>query len=365
MKNASLPIGVMSLALSCHAAPAGPAPGPKASDVSAKTASAGPAPSSPESAGSRQLNVIALPGGAGGIGFDDLVFSHRRRLLLVPAGRTGQLDVVDPQTKLVTAIAGFSAAEPSTTGHDFGTTSADEGRGVVFAIDRTTKLLHVVDEASRKIVASEPLAGSPDYVRWVETTGEVWVTEPDEERIEIFAVPNGAAPTPKAGTFIKIAGGPESLVIDNKREWAFTHLWKGSTIVIDLRARAILGKWKNGCEGSRGIALDETRGHLFVGCSEGKVATLDVDHEGQSVGEATTGSGVDIIAFSPERRHLYAPGANSATMAILDVADSGALRTLARVPTASGAHCVAADDRGGIWLCDPAKGQLLFVRDDY
>jgi hypothetical protein len=361
MKN-KLTIAIASLLVSCRG-PAGQGAAPPASDGTAKNPPQGAASSSAPRA-EASANAIALPGGAGGIGFDDLVYSRRTRVLLVPAGRTGQLDIVDPSTKLVTSIAGFATAEPNAKGHEHGTTSADEGRGIVFAIDRTTKLLHVVDPALGKIVVSEPLAGSPDYVRWVETTGEVWVTEPDEERIEIFTLPSGAAPKPKGGTFIKIAGGPESLVIDNKREWAFTHLWKGSTIVIDLRARAVLGKWKNGCEGSRGIALDETRGHLFVGCSEGKVFALDVDHEGQSLGTVSTGSGVDIIAFSPERRHVYAPGAKSATMTIIDVAETGALRALGTVPTTPGAHCVAADDRGGVWLCDPAKGQLLFVKDD-
>ena len=360
--KSELTIAVASLRLSCR--PAGQGAAPPVSEGTAKAPPEGASSSSAPGA-VPSANAIPLPGGAGGIGFDDLVFSRRARVLLVPAGRTGQLDIVDPSTKVVTSIGGFATAEPNAKGHDHGTTSADEGRGTVFAIDRTTKLLQVVDPALAKIVASEPLAGSPDYVRWVEATGEVWVTEPDEERIEIFTIPSGAAPKPKGGTFIKIAGGPESLVVDNKREWAFTHLWKGSTIVIDLRARAILGKWKNGCEGSRGIALDETRGHLFIGCSEGKVFALDVDHEGQSLGAATTGSGVDIIAFSPERRHLYAPGASSATMTIVDIAETGALRALGTVPTTPGAHCVAADDRGGVWLCDPAKGQLLLVKDDY
>lgn len=309
--------------------------------------------------------TIAMPGGQGGIGFDDLVFGRRTKLVLAPAGRTGNLDLVDPSTRLVTPIAGFAVAEPNAKGHDQGTTSADEGRDIVFAIDRTTKLLHVVDTAQRKIVASTPLAGSPDYVRWVETTGEVWVTEPDEERIEIFSVPSGAAAKPESSAFIKVAGGPESLVIDTKRQWAFTHLWKGATIVIDLRARAILGKWKNGCDDSRGIALDQARGHLFVGCSEGKVFSLDVDHEGRSIASIPTGSGVDIIAYSPERRHLYAPSGSTATMTIVDVAETGDLRQLGTVPTARGAHCVTADDRGGVWVCDPERGQLLFVKDDY
>ena len=151
--------------------------------------------------------------------------------------------------------------------------------------------------------------------------------------------------------------------IDNERQRALTHLWKSSSVVIDLRSRSITATWHNGCSGSRGIALDESRGFLFAGCSEGKAFTIDVNHGGKRVGSATTGTGVDVIAYSASLRHLYVPGAASATMAVLDVKDTGELSTLATLPTAKGAHCVAADDQSGVWVCDPEGGRLLYWKD--
>ena len=48
--------------------------------------------------------------------------------VLVPAGRSGNLDLVDPKTLDVVAISGFSTSATFTLGaHDSGTTSADEG----------------------------------------------------------------------------------------------------------------------------------------------------------------------------------------------------------------------------------------------
>jgi hypothetical protein len=58
---------------------------------------------------------------------------------------------------------------------------------------------------------------------------------------------------------VHVAGGPESLVIDAGRDRAYTHLWKAATVAIDLHAHSVAGQWKNGCEGSRGIAVDEVR----------------------------------------------------------------------------------------------------------
>ncbi len=307
---------------------------------------------------------VALPGGEGGIGFDDLGYASGLRKVLAPAAGTGKLDLIDPDTLAVTSIGGFSAS-PFQGGHDTGTTSADEGRGLLFATDRTTRLLAVVDPSAKAIVSSAKLAGSPDYVRWVEATGELWVTEPDSQAIEVFSLGAGPTPTPVHLTDIRVPGGPESLVIDAARKKAFAHLWKGSTVAIDLPSHAVVATWPNGCGGSRGIAIDSRRGLLFAGCSEGKLSVLDIDHGGKQLGAVSSGSGVDIIAYSPTLAHAYLPGAKSATMAVVGIGGGGVPTVLGTVPTARGAHCVAADDRGHAYVCDPDHGRLLVFADAY
>jgi hypothetical protein len=309
-------------------------------------------------------SAVPIPGGTGGVGFDDLLFAPGLHRVLVPAGRTGNLDLIDPATREVTAIAGFSTAERA-EGHSQGTTSACEGRGLLFASDRNEQKLVVVDPQKRGIVASVKLAAKPDYVRWSEPTSEVWVTEPAAKQIEVFSIPakGTPTPTPTLAATIRVEGGPESLVIDARRGRAYTHLWKLSTVAVDLRARSITATWKNGCEESRGIALDEERGLLFAGCDEGKATAMDLQQAGRVVSTLATGKGVDVIAFAPKLRHLYVPGEDSGTMVIAGVAKNGKLSELATVPTAKGAHCVTEDDRGGVWVCDPQAGQLLHFQD--
>jgi hypothetical protein len=323
------------------------------------------APSETPTQGVPELHAVAvpLPGGAAGIGFDDLGFAAPLHRLLVPAGRTGDLDLVDPVSHKVVALSGFSSQARFESGHGEGTTSADMGNGLLFAIDRSARELVVLDPAVRKVLARAQLASSPDYVRWVAPTHEVWVTEPDAERIEVFGLPKAGSPVPAHEGFVAAPGGPESLVIDAGRGRAFTHTWTGTTLVVDLRTRAIVARWPNGCEGSRGIALDPRRGFLFVGCAEGRAVVLDVDDGGTILSRLDAGAGVDIIGYNPTLGHLYLPGGKSATMAILGVASTGKLRRLATVPTARGAHCVVADDHHQAWVCDPHHGQLLLVDD--
>src|SRR5437867_1236002 len=80
----------------------------------------------------------------------------------------------------------------------------------------------------------------------------------------------GASPKPEHVAFIPVPGGPESLAIDKTRGRGYSNLWTGTTVAIDLKSRAISERWSNGCEGSRGLALDEQGGRLFVGCAEGR-----------------------------------------------------------------------------------------------
>jgi hypothetical protein len=220
----------------------------------------------------------------------------------------------------------------------------------------------IVDPTAMKIVGTAPLAGGPDYVRWVAPTGEVWVTEPNKKQIEVFAFAKGKLTHQAA---IDVAGGPESLVIDATRGRAYTHTWDDATVVIDLTKRKEVARWKNGCKASRGIALDEARGLLFVGCDEGRATALDLAHDGKRVGSVETGKGVDIIAYSPALGHLYVPGGDSATLTIVGVGKDGALAALGSVAVAADSHCVAVDDAAHAYVCDPARGALLVVTDPF
>ncbi len=331
-----------------------------------ETGSAAPVPAKPEpSARTPEIakaTQLVLPGGAGGIGFDDLRFSPELHRVLAPAGRTGKLDLIDPSSGAIESIDGFSSDATFGGGHGEGTTSVDSGGGFLFATDRGRTEIAIMDPTAKKIVGTAKLAGTPDYVRWVEPAKEVWVTEPGKKQIEYFALV--ASKLVRKGAF-EVSGGPESLVIDATRARAYTHTWDDATVVIDLPQHKEVARWKNGCEASRGIALDERRGFLFVGCEEGKATALDVAHDGKQLGAVPTGKGVDIIAYSAALAHLYVPGSDSATLTIIGVSATGKLAVLGTPPAASGSHCVTADDTGHAYVCDPKHGALLVVPDPY
>ena len=151
-------------------------------------------------------------------------------------------------------------------------------------------------------------------------------------------------------------------MIDGARGRAYANLWTDTTLAIDLHKRTVVARWKNGCNGSRGLALDPARGFLFVGCKEGKLESLSLS-DGHHLGEVSSGDGVDIIAYAPSLHHAYLPGAASATMAVVGISSSGKADR-----SRNGTHRQGQSlrDRGRHQQClhlRSAAGQLLIFHD--
>jgi hypothetical protein len=89
---------------------------------------------------------------------------------------------VDPDKQNIQIIAPFSETDNSSARTGGGITSADACTGLIYAIDRSSDLLHVVDPKTGDALAIVALASEPKQVRFVADSDEVWVTEASSER---------------------------------------------------------------------------------------------------------------------------------------------------------------------------------------
>jgi len=317
--------------------------------------------------------AITIPNGEGGIGFDDMTFSSGLHKVLIPAGHTGKLYLIDPSTYAMTVIGGFSSSTKFQKGHDAGITSADEGGGFLFVLDHGKKEIVVIDPKTAAVAARAPLAGDSDYVRYVEYPisqrksylkhKEIWVTEPHNKQIEVFKF--SADPLSLSLVVrIPVPDGPESLMVDHQRNKAYTNFGRQAG-AIDLASHAIVATWPNGCEKSRGDALDESKGFLFVSCAEGKAVVFDIHQGHQEISNLTTDPGADVISYNTKLSHLYLTSSNKASLSVLGVSAQGKLSLLAHAQADQRAHCVVSDDQDNIWVCDPPRGQVLRFKDSF
>jgi len=315
---------------------------------------------------SLKATAVAIPDCKDGVGLDDVNFSKNLHKVLLPAGRTGKLYMIDPSSFVMTSVEGFSSSHENKKGQKVGISSADEGEGFLFAADHGTEKLEAVNIKTGVVEASATLAGDADFVRYVGAHHEVWATEMNESKrqIEVFAFTAGDKPVLSHALDIPVTDGPESLTIDHSRKRAYTNFGKQAA-AIDIDTHAVISQWPNGCEKPRGTAVDEQRGFLFVGCGEGKAVVLDLNQNGKEVGSLATGAGADLIDYNPGLSHLYITGSKSATLSVLGVSPKGELSLLGMGQAAERSHCVAGDDQNNIWVCDPKHGQLLRYKDTF
>lgn len=313
--------------------------------------------------GTSGFTAASLSSDGTGIKFDDGIYSMTLHKVIVPGAGTGNLFLIDPDTMAVSAITGFAkppAAPPSVPSG--GVTSVSEGNGLLYATDPTDQKLYVVDPATQSIVTSVALAGSPDYVRYVATTNEVWVTEPDTvEQIEVFSVKTDPR-KPKHSVNIKIPGGPEGLYINNTLKVAYANGSSTSTMAIDLQRHTVKTAFTSGCAEPKNILADEASGLAFVGCGEGGVGAVDLK-QGKMVSQLRVGSKTDSFGFSPTLRHLYLPGTS---LTIVGVTTTGTLSKLTEVVTPGGTskHAVS-DGQRHAWDLKADTGQAMRIDDDY
>jgi DNA-binding beta-propeller fold protein YncE len=314
--------------------------------------------------------VIGLPGTTGPIYFDDMVYDAKLGKVLIPANETGKLVLIDPSTRKVQDIAGFTP-QKNASGQMEGITSITTGRDVLFTTNRGALSLSVIDPTSGSIISSTAVMSIPDYVRYISATGEVWVTESAMGQIEVFSLPAGKNTAPVHSGVIPVPDGPESLVIDKLNGLAYTNRpGKGLTEVINVFTHNIVKEWGNGCSQARGLALDEKNGFLFVACQEGKIVILDTNNGGAQLTSQTFGGDLNLISYNPSLQHLYLPSSASALLVIFKVAKTvngsqinATLSELGTADTALGSGCVISDDHNNIWVCDPNHGQVLLIRD--
>ena len=297
--------------------------------------------------------VVDLPGAAKQIDFDDIVYSQRLNRIIVPARGSG-LYLVDPDSGEATRVLDTPAA------------SADEGGGLLLLADRDGRKISIADPAGGRVLSSTATSAPPDYIRYVPTTQELWVTEPRADPnpgIEIFALTTGQEPALHKTGFVDVPGGPEGLELSASRHTAYTH--GGSDLVaIDLPERQVTGRWATGCAGTHGFPrVDDQRGVVLASCAEdGAVTLLDLE-DGHQLGQYRVGGGESLPGFSARSGHFYVRSDPGTTLATLQSSGTG-LAEVATVRVPKVGHCLTADDRGRYWTCDANNGRLLRFEDN-
>src|SRR5436189_2209476 len=258
-----------------------------------------------------ELKRINLPGANGPVALDYFAYDRATGKVWVPASNTGNVDVIDESSDAVSQVTGFKTGEVELRGRKItlGPTAVSVGDGVVYIGNRGDSSLCVIDALTLKreecLQVAPPSAGpgeAPYAVVYVAATKELWITTgappigvPSADKaIQVFDVSEPRHL--KLKLKIPLDGSAEGYAVDNQRGLFYTNIEEaGKTVAIDVRSHKVVAEWKVH-DDLQGLALDSTRGFLFVACGD-DVVSLEVGHGGSVLDSIVTGPGWDDCDF--------------------------------------------------------------------
>ncbi len=311
------------------------------------------------------LTPLALPGAPpDGVFLDYLAVDRARGRVWVPAGGTGNVDVIDTKTHEVRPIDKFPTAEVERGGRKrvVGPTSATVGDGFVYVGNRADSNICALNASTLERGGCVKLPSSPDGVAYVALTHEVWVTTPRDKSIFVLDVSTPA--TPKLAGSFTLEGEPEGYAVDGAHGVFYTNLEdKDRTLRIDIKTRKVTSTWMPACgeDGPKGLAIEPVEQLLIVACSD-HVEVMDAGKDGKILSKLDTGDGVDNVDYLASARSVYVAAARAATITIAHLDAKGVLKQTGSRATAKGARNAVVTSEGVAYVADGPEGKILVVQ---
>jgi len=269
------------------------------------------------------VQSIPLAGVEGRI--DHLIADARGERLFVAALGNGSVEVIDLRSGTrIRSLGGFH--EPQGLGF-----VPDPAR--LFVANGGDGACDVLDGATYQHLRTVRFSGDADNVRYDASAHRVYV-----------GYGNGALGIIDARTgdslgSIRLPGHPESFQIESDGSRIFINVPDAGEIAVDDRAngRAPIA-WKLGTyRDNFPMALDDGRHRLFVGCRNPAVVVVLNTESGGSLEAIAVDGDPDDLFYDPLHGRLYVV-CGAGFIDVLEPGRSGALRVVAKVPTARGAR---------------------------
>jgi YVTN family beta-propeller protein len=218
---------------------------------------------------------------------------------------------------------------------------SDGGANVVVVFDRTTLAT----------VASIAAGTNPDGIAFEPVTKTVWAFNGRSSNATVIDTAER-----KVVATIPLDGKPEFPVADGTGTMFVNIESKNEIVRMDAAARKITATWAlTNCESPSGLAIDKAGRRLFAVCDGGKMAVVDAD-SGKTLANPPIGDGPDAVRY--DARHKLAFSSNGGgTLTIIDAGKDSypVLQTLA---TDRGARTMTLDEATGrIYLATAKFGE--------
>lgn len=262
-------------------------------------------------------------GGEGG--WDYLLADSGAHRLYITHGQ--RVEVVDSQSgKPVGAITGLHGTHGVAldTAGKFGYISDGGGNAVV-----------VFDRGTLATVATIPAGTNPDAIIFEPATQTVWAFNGRSKDATVID-----ATTRKVVATIPLPGKPEFAAVDGNGTIYDNIEDKNEIVRLDAHARKLTDTWPIGCDSPSGLAIDTAGHRLFSVCDGKKMAITDAQ-SGKQLGTAAIGDGPDAANYDPKHKLAFA-SCGEGVLAVVNAGASG-YPTVETLATQRGARTMTYD----------------------
>jgi YVTN family beta-propeller protein len=262
----------------------------------------------------------------GGAGFWDYltVDSVAHRLYITHGVK---VDVVDTESgKVVGQVDGLRAIH--------GVALDDTGK-YGYISDGGANAVVVFDRMSLEKVATIAAGRNPDGIVYEPSTKTVWAFNGRGRSATVIDTA-----TRKVVATIPLPGKPEFPAVDGAGNVYDNIESKNEIVRLDAHSFKVTAEWPTGCDSPSGLAMDQAGHRLFSVCDGRKMSVID-SNTGQSLALPPIGEGPDAAAYSPAKNLAFA-SCGEGTLTVID-ASTPAYAAIENLSTQQGARTMAYD----------------------
>ena len=207
----------------------------------------------------------------------------------------------------------------------------------------------VFDRSSLATVATIPAGTNPDGIVFEPATQTVWAFNGRSKDATVID-----ATTRKVVATIPLPGKPEFPAVDGNGT-VFDNIEDKNEIVrLDAHARKLTAEWPAGCDSPSGLAFDTAGHRLFAVCDGKKMAVVD-SNSGKVLATPAIGDGPDAANYSPAKNLAFASCGGDGVLSVVDASKSD-YPTMQTLTTQRGARTMTYD---------PATDRLYVVTAEF
>lgn len=293
-------------------------------------------------AGHQVVQIIPLIGEGGADAL--LVDSQARRLYVARADRLLVLDIDSGRTLAqigdLPGIDGIAVARNINRGY---VTNSRDNKVSIFELDQFGHLGQI------------PLGANPGALVYDSTAHRFYAMNRGSRNASAIDADDG-----EVEETIDLGGRPARAAADDHGKVFVALEDAGELVEIDAKKMKFSRRFRlPGCAGPHGIALDDGRKRLFLGCSGGRIAVVDANTGAVISTVAAGGSGGGDLAVDPSSGIVYVAHASGSVTLLADVGNAvyGVTET---VPTTPGAKVIGFDaTTRQLFVLAPAPGPAV------